>query len=156
MKTFVVTGCSLALNGPLLNKHDLRSVLTPGEEVTEEMLSSKAIKKLLEKGQIRVKGGEVEADPEKIETLKAHDVDLDKGQKVKVEQGKPIDKHQKPVGLWNVDPAILESKSLEALNVMIAERDPKLEAFSNRDEAVKRLTSDYVAPKAPVSKPPKK
>lgn len=45
--------------------------------------------------------------------------------------------------LWIMDPANLESKDLDELNVMIAERDPEIEPFQTVEEAKAQLTKDF-------------
>lgn len=45
--------------------------------------------------------------------------------------------------VWTVDPANLEGKSLEELNVMVLDRDNSMEPFSTVEEAVAQLTADF-------------
>ena len=55
----------------------------------------------------------------------------------------------KPVevaSLWAIDPDGLRGHDLEYLNVMIAERDDKLDPFEDAAEAVAWLSQDYEAP----------
>lgn len=50
--------------------------------------------------------------------------------------------------LWDLDPDGLKGKSLEELNVMVAERDPEIPALDTVEEAVAWLSQDFVEPKA--------
>lgn len=43
---------------------------------------------------------------------------------------------------WVLDPALLEGKTIDELNVMIVERDPKVEPFATAEEAVAWLSQD--------------
>lgn len=45
--------------------------------------------------------------------------------------------------IWNVDPKKLKGKSLEGLNVMIAERDTQHPPAASIPEAIKILSSDF-------------
>ncbi len=47
--------------------------------------------------------------------------------------------------VWVLDPADLQDKSLDELNVMILERDDELEQFETVEEARAWLTQDYEA-----------
>lgn len=48
--------------------------------------------------------------------------------------------------LWNLDPALLKSKTIDQLNVMVQERDNAVEPFSTTPEAVAFLSQDFVSP----------
>ncbi len=58
------------------------------------------------------------------------------------EGGKPL--HNQ--GKWNRDPALLQQKSLEKLNILISEIDPAVAPFETREEAVAHLTQDFRTP----------
>lgn len=47
-------------------------------------------------------------------------------------------------GPWMCDPDMLEPFTLEELNVMVLERDPNMEPFETREEAITQLSEDFV------------
>ena len=55
------------------------------------------------------------------------------------EDGKPA----KVASLWAFDPDGLRARSLDTLNVMVMERDEKIDAFDTVDEAIGWLSQDY-------------
>lgn len=59
-----------------------------------------------------------------------------------------------PRSPWMLDPATLEGKTIEQLNVMVAERDPSIQAFPTAPEAVAFLSQDFDRPDAPATVPP--
>jgi len=48
---------------------------------------------------------------------------------------------------WDTAPHKLEGKSLEVLNLMVKERDPRVAPFETVEEAMAQLTKDYKGPK---------
>ena len=46
-------------------------------------------------------------------------------------------------GRWTLNPSALEGKSLDELNVMVAERDSSIEPFETSEEAIAHLSQDY-------------
>jgi hypothetical protein len=58
-----------------------------------------------------------------------------------------------PRSKWDVDPATLEGKTIEQLNVMVAERDPSIQAFPTAPEAAAFLCQDFNRPDAPAVPP---
>lgn len=50
---------------------------------------------------------------------------------------------QQKTSLWDADPATLQDKDLEALNVMIQELDSKVEPFSEKAAAIAWLSQDF-------------
>lgn len=48
-----------------------------------------------------------------------------------------------PLSIWNLDPATLQTQSLDDLNMMILERDEKVEPFASIDEARAWLSQDF-------------
>lgn len=51
--------------------------------------------------------------------------------------------HGQAISKWSIDPASLTSKTLDELNVMILERDEKIEPFETPEEAVAFLSQDF-------------
>jgi len=47
-------------------------------------------------------------------------------------------------GKWRFDPAVLETKTLEQLNVMAKEIDPDIEPFEDLDEALAVMSTDFI------------
>jgi len=45
--------------------------------------------------------------------------------------------------VWNLNPAVMETKTLDQLNVLIHERDTALDPFEDKAEAVYWLSRDY-------------
>ena len=79
--------------------------------------------------------------------------DAPKAEKVKaltVEPRQLAEHSDKPKGvppkvaIWNLDPEALKDKSLAALNVMIAERNPDREPFETEEEAISQLSMEFV------------
>lgn len=54
--------------------------------------------------------------------------------------GNVIEQQQTP---WNVDPATLEGKNLDELNVMVLEKDDSMEPFEDEAEAKAQLSKDF-------------
>lgn len=50
------------------------------------------------------------------------------------------------VSHWNLDPDGLRGKSLDDLNILVAERDPSVEPFTTVEEAIGWLSMDYSPP----------
>lgn len=57
---------------------------------------------------------------------------------------KPFSKGPTTIGKWNLDPATLSDKSIEQLNAMVLERDPKVKPFDTPEEAMAFLSSDFI------------
>jgi hypothetical protein len=53
---------------------------------------------------------------------------------------------QQEGSIWNLDPAGLQSKTLEQLNVMVGERDAQAQPFETTAEAIAWLSRDFKAP----------
>ncbi len=47
---------------------------------------------------------------------------------------------------WIINPALLHAKDLNQLNVMIRERDPSIQPFETREEAIAFISQDYKPP----------
>lgn len=121
--------------------------LGPGTDVTN--LGLKHMEDHIRSGHV-VRIGEAEASatnpPEPPATFKEplkSDQDADpKGKSVKLET----------VGKWTFNPAKLEEKTLDQLNVLVQERDSSQSPFEKREDAVARLSSDFKPGPAPVKK----
>jgi hypothetical protein len=48
-----------------------------------------------------------------------------------------------PISKWNLDPVLLETKSLDELNVMAIEIDAEIKPFGDKMEAVAFMSADY-------------
>jgi hypothetical protein len=48
--------------------------------------------------------------------------------------------------IWTMDPAPLAYLDLDILNILIMEKDDRVEAFDTKEEAIAWLSQDYVAP----------
>jgi len=49
----------------------------------------------------------------------------------------------RPTSPWKLDPAQLEGKPLQELNLMIKERDDSIEPFETVEEAIAQLSADH-------------
>ena len=118
-------------------------VYKEGEELPEDELRPKQKAELLRKGGYAEVVDVAEAAP----TLPPGVADLSPGKKptelAKQIKGTPEPAAATATPTWNLDPAQLEGKSLDELNVMISERDPKIPELNDRDEAVAWLTQDF-------------
>lgn len=60
---------------------------------------------------------------------------------------RPVTSVSQPPTPWTLDPTSLNGKTLEQLNVMIQERDDKVEPFQTVEEASAWLSQDFTAKK---------
>lgn len=58
--------------------------------------------------------------------------------------GARVERPPRPVSKWAINPLALEQRPLEELNVMVRERDPSIPPFKTREEAIAKLSSDFV------------
>lgn len=68
---------------------------------------------------------------------------LDEAKKEKLKPDKNKKRRLNRVGRWNINPRTLVGKTLDQLNIMIAERDPKVGRYETIPEAVGQLTKDF-------------
>lgn len=147
-KFIVAAGNSIFINGPLLHTVKGKDTLSEGEEIPEGLFDSDKLARLLAAGKIKRVGGDIEKDPEP---------EIGVGVEGQLIKEKPLQPEHRPVGPMNVDPAKLKGKTLDQLKVMIAEKDPRIDASAIKDEesAVKILTADFVPPAEKPKAPPK-
>lgn len=129
-KTFIVApGRAMVVRGP----QGVRKILRERTVVTPDHFKTQAeFEKHVKNGFIMRFGGEDEAEIEPM---------------VKVTHDGVVEKAPPPppraVGLWNVDPKKLRGKKLDALNVMIAEKDEAHPLAESVEDAIAILSADF-------------
>jgi hypothetical protein len=98
----------------------------PRTIIPTDALSRAELLSLLEGGFIRVYNSQVMAD------IQAHD-----------DARRTIGPRPKVEGKWTFDPALLEGKSLDELQIMILDRDEAAPEFATVNEAIIHLSQDF-------------
>lgn len=123
-------------------------ILEPGARVRKGDLNREAIEEHLKTGWV-VKDDPREAKPVALMDSapllgKERESKGDELKKKASRDLEPEDKKKiKQEGLWNLDPDMLQDRTLDQLNVMVQERQPGYKHFKTRKGAIKRLSSDY-------------
>lgn len=134
----------------LTKKNDVRK---PGETVTLEEIGE-AHKEMLRDGKIeQIEGAAIKVEPSKepkAPELTAMKVKEDGTLAPRESATQTITDIDKPTntapvltGIWTCAPETLLEKSLEELNAMIIERDPKIPPFDDKAEAIACLSQDF-------------
>ena len=112
----------------------------PGDVIPEGLLPKAAVADMLNNGFIEKVGSK--------DKLYLHDEGVENPPGAKKDLGLSEDGKPKAVKVkprWDMDPKALKRKSLDELNIMIADKDAKVEPFETRSEAIGFLTQDFVA-----------
>lgn len=131
MKQFVVApGCSVNVNTRNLK---LKRTHFEQGEILPDGIPAENLEKLVKKGFVKVRGGEVEKDPEPVQHL--------------TEDGKVTTvKPTVAATRFTMDPKKLAGKSVDELNVMLREIDKEAPVFKTAPEAIAALSKDFLDP----------
>lgn len=127
---------------------DRQTTIMPGKIVTEEALRGAAnVKEFLASKFIVRVGGEDDYQPEQALAVNADGKLAEAPPAPPVPAPEPEEAPPPPpapaVGLWNLDPAKLEGKPLQALNAMLLERDASAKPYKKAGDAIKHLSQDF-------------
>ena len=119
-----------------------------GQVVPSGLLSAAQIKEHLSSGYLTaLRSKPPELSPEEVEAgLSAEEESTDAPPGVETNLGISEEGTPTITSLWAIDPDGLRSMSLDQLNVMIMERDDKVEPFEDLEEAIAWLSQDYEEP----------